>query len=93
MDWCRDNEAEIWSFFLDQKMLYSNDQKTFRRFTEVAPTSNGMPEQAPGRTANYIGYKIIEQYMAAHPDTPLQALLEERNAEKIFKESKYKPRK
>jgi hypothetical protein len=93
MDWCHDNEAEMWSFFLDQKMLYSNDQKTFRRFTEAAPTSNGMPEQAPGRTANYIGYKIIEQYMAAHPNMPLQALLDERNAEKIFKESKYKPSK
>jgi hypothetical protein len=31
--------------------------------------------------------------MAAHPNMPLQALLDERNAEKIFKESKYKPRK
>jgi hypothetical protein len=93
MDWCHDNEAEMWAFFLEQKMLYTNDQKTFRRFTEPAPTSNGMPVEAPGRTANYMGYKIVSQYMAAHPNMPLQTLLDERNAEKIFKESKYKPRK
>jgi hypothetical protein len=93
MEWCADNESEMWSFFLEQKLLYSDDQKAFRRFTEPAPTSNGMPPDAPGRTANYIGYKIVAQYMAANPNMPLQTLLDERNAEKIFKTSKYKPRK
>ncbi len=93
MDWCEKNERDMWAFFLDQKLIYNTNQKEFRRFTEPSPTSMGMPAESPGRTANYIGYKIVAQYIEQFPQMSLEELLKTTDAEKILKASKYKPRK
>ncbi len=93
MDWCKNNERDMWAFFLDQKLIYNTNQKEFRRFTEPSPTSMGMPQESPGRTANYIGYQIVAQYMDLFPNITLEELLKTTDAEKILKASKYKPKK
>ncbi|MEY4926480.1 MAG: hypothetical protein RI894_916 [Bacteroidota bacterium] len=93
MDWCRNNERDMWAFFLDQKLIYNTNQKEFRRFTEPSPTTMGMPLESPGRTANYTGYQIVAQYMELFPAISLEELLKTTDAEKILKASKYKPKK
>jgi hypothetical protein len=93
MDWCSKNARDMWAFFLDQKLIYNTNQKEFRRFTEPSPTSMGMPQESPGRTANYIGYQIVAQYMEQFPAISLEELLKTTDAEKILKASKYKPKK
>ena len=91
MKWCEANESDMWKFFLEHKLLYSTTPKEFRRFLDPSPTSSGMPPESPGRTASYIGYRIVEQYMAANPKLRLEDLLKERDAQKIFVASRYKP--
>lgn len=93
MAWCAENERDMWAFFLDQKLLYNTNQKEFRRFTEPSPTSMGMPAESPGRTANYMGYQIVSQYMEQQPNLSLADLLQTTDAEKILKGSRYKPKK
>lgn len=91
MEWCRQNELEIWSFFIDQNLLYSNEMRKFNKYVFPGPTSAGMPEASPGQTGNYIGYRIIQAYMRQHPDVSLASLIAEKDVRKILNESKYKP--
>ncbi|MCB0655519.1 MAG: hypothetical protein KDC57_05245 [Saprospiraceae bacterium] len=91
MSWCNKNELEIWSYFIDQKLLYSNDLRQFNKYVFPSPTSAGMPEIAPGRTGNFIGYRVVQAYMHHHPEMSLQQLITETDSRKILNESKYKP--
>lgn len=91
--WCEDNEANIWSYFFSQKLLYSTDFNTFRKFVEPSPNSPGMPEQAPGRTANWLGWQIVKAYMEKNPSTSMEQLLALTDAQFIMDKSKYKPKK
>lgn len=93
MDWVENNELQIWSYFLDLNYFYENDPRKFRKFVDPSPTSPGMPEEAPGRVANWIGYRIVEAYMNRHPEITLPQLAEETDYQSIVDQSQYKPRR
>ena len=92
LKFCQENEASIWSFFLNEELLYSVEPFKIRKYIEPAPNSSGMPEAAPGRTASYIGYQIIKQYMRRHPDLSLSELINLDDSQKILTASKFRPR-
>ena len=50
-------------------------------------------KQCPGRIATWVGWQIVRKYMEEHPQVSLQQLMEEKDAQKIFQQSKYKPRR
>lgn len=93
VDWCEENEENIWAYFFSEKLLYSTDFNTYRKFVEPSPNSPGMPEEAPGRTANWLGWQIVKAYMEKNPKTSLEQLLTTTDAQFIMDKSKYKPRK
>lgn len=93
VDWCKDNELEMWAFFLDQNLIYETNPAKITKYISPAPNSPGMPEGAPGRTANYIGWKIIDAYMKRYPDTSLNDLINMKDSQEILDKSKYKPRR
>jgi len=89
MDWLKKNEIEMWSFFLEEELIYeTSNAKTFK-YLNPSPNSPGMPEEAPGRTGAYIGFKIVENYMKRNPSTTLDQLIEMKDYQKMI--SKYKP--
>lgn len=91
MDWCRNNEANIWAFFLTENLLYSTDWGKFRKYVEYSPNSPGMPDEAPGRTGSYLGYKIVEAYMKRHPQTTLEELIDIKDSQAILEGARFKP--
>ncbi len=91
MKWVEDNELNIWSYFLDLGYFYENDPRKFKKFVDPAPTTPGLPEQAPGRVANWIGYRIVESYMKQNPQISLQELAADRDFQSIMDGSNYKP--
>lgn len=93
VDWCYSNESNIWAYFFSEKLLYSTDFNTFRKFVEPSPNSPGMPEEAPGRTANWLGWQIVKSYMEKNPTTSLEQLVALTDAQFIMDKSKYKPKK
>jgi hypothetical protein len=92
LDWCYDNEIQMWGYLFSENLFYSNDIKKINKLINPSPHSSGMPSEAPGRTANFIGWQIIIAYMKRHPDISLMELLRNLNAQEILEESKYKPR-
>jgi len=90
-EWTRDNEMRIWAQILKENLLYSTEIQKISKLVNPSPNAGGMPAEAPGRVANYIGYKIIASYMNRHPETTFEELLKLNAAQKILEESKYKP--
>ena len=92
MQWIRENEAQVWMYFMDNKLLYSTDPKLDARFLDLSPFSKFYTQadnQTPGMVGRYYGYRIVSAYMR-RTKTPLQDL-PHKSAEEIFKQSKYKP--
>ncbi len=92
-EWCNENEHEIWKFFVTQDLIYSTDKRKYMKYTNPAPTSPGMPTESPGRTANWTGWQIVKQYMRFNPDKRIQDLINEKDAQKILKGARYKPKR
>lgn len=93
MDWCYENELQMWSFFLDQKLFYESNFSKIGKYVFPSPISPDMPEAAPGRTANFIGWQIIKAYMNRFPETTLKQLIDMEDSQLLLEKSKYKPKK
>ena len=94
LNWALANEKEIWMYFIDKKILFSTDTKLNKRFLDDAPFSKFYMEQdnlSPGKIGVWLGWQIVTSYMK-HNDVSLQELLK-MDEDKIFKKSKYKPKK
>ena len=94
LDWITMNEAQIWKYFIENKLLYSTNAELYKRFVEDAPFSKfyiDIDKDSPGRVGVWLGWQIVRSYMNNNSVT-LQQLLQI-NGEEIFKKSKYKPKK
>ena len=89
--WCEENELEIWAHFLREELLYSSNWQDYRKLVEYSPNSPGMPPEAPGRTANWIGWQIVRSYMKRHPETRMTELLELDDAQRLLDGARYRP--
>ncbi|MDX6747416.1 gliding motility lipoprotein GldB [Polaribacter sp. PL03] len=93
-NWIISNEEQIWSYFIEKKILFSTDTNLNKRFLEPAPFSKFYMEHdnlSPGRVGVWVGWQIVRSYMQ-HNDVSLQELLKINELD-LYKKSKYKPRK
>ena len=93
VEWLEKNELQIWSHFVGEDLLYSTRYKEIRKLVDYSPNAPGMPPEAPGRTANWVGWKIVKAYMKRHPEVTPEDLLNIKEAQKILDGSRYKPRR
>ncbi len=93
LDWARDNELNIWTHLVTEDLLYSSNWSDIRKLVDYSPNVSGMPPEAPGRIANWIGLQIVKSYMEQHPEADLKTLLEQQDADVFLQESKYKPKR
>lgn len=92
-DWLRENEQQMWAFFLEEQLLYSSEWKDIRKYVDYSPNSPGMPDEAPGRTANWLGWQIVKAYMERFPETTLEELILLKDGQAILEKSRYKPKR
>ena len=93
-DWSVANEANIWSFFIENDLLFSADPRLEERFIIPAPFSKFYTEidnESSPQVGVFIGWEICKKFMNEKPDTTLDQLLK-MNATDIFNESAYKPK-
>lgn len=91
MDWAVKNEFKIWAYLTQNRLLFEKDRTKYMNFIVEAPSTKGI-EGSPARLGEYVGYKIVEKYMDKK-GVSLKELLETTDAEKILRESGYKPKK
>jgi hypothetical protein len=93
LGWCHENEKNIWAFFVDQKLLFSNSVEQYSKYVSEGPTTNGFPKESPGSIAAFAGWQIVKSYMKENSSLSLLQLMNENDAAIILKDSKYKPKK
>lgn len=94
MDWVQNFEGDIWAYFLENNYLYETDYQKIQVFLSEGPFTPGLGENrdsAP-KLGVWMGWQIVKKYMKTHPDITVQQLMADNDAQKILKESKYKPK-
>lgn len=90
LEWMKENIANVWSWYLQNRMLYSTDLTVLRNLIDDAPKTNAFGEGSAPRTAAYIGLQIVRAYMKKSGDT-MQQLFEETDSRKILNTSGWRP--
>lgn len=94
MQWAITNEVEVWRYFIENELLYNTQPKVLQRFVAPAPFSKfnlEIDNESPGMIGRYIGWKIVQSYMEKNQVSIDQLVTKQ--AEALFNESKYKPKK
>lgn len=92
MDWCKENETQVWAHLSEQQMLFSTDRLLITKWIDQAPFIAGIPKQSPGRLGQWVGWQIVRRFMQRHPETALQELMTI-SPQEILSRSRYKPDK
>ncbi len=90
MEWMKKNESNVWSYLLQNKVLYDIDYMRFHNLIDDAPKTNAFRDSSP-RTPYYIGWKIVSQYVS-NTGASIDELFEETDSQKILSQSNYRPK-
>ncbi len=91
LQWCINNEPQMWNFLVEQKMIYSNRRMDILRFINDGPYTTGFPTESPGKSGVWIGWQIVRQYMKKHSEVTVSELMENTNYQQILNDSGYYP--
>lgn len=86
------NEGKIWAHFVEKGLLFETNHFKINKYTGERPSVPEISARCPGRIANWVGWQIVKKYMAENPQVTLTQLMAETNSQKIFTQSKYKPK-
>ncbi|HEX6224295.1 MAG TPA: gliding motility lipoprotein GldB [Chryseolinea sp.] len=87
----RQNEHLIWARFIESQVLFSTNKKVKQDYLGERPVTIQVGEKCPGRIGQWVGWRIVNKYAESHPEVTLPRLMALEDAQKIFKESRYKP--
>jgi hypothetical protein len=91
LDFCINNEAQMWNYLVEKKMLFSNKRMDIVRYINDGPSTSGFPMESPGRAGVWLGWQIIRKYMAKYPEITLKALMQNNEYQQILNDSEYFP--
>lgn len=92
LEWCLNSEGSIWALITEKKYLYSIENRIMTRYLNDAPFTPEMPRESPGKVGRWVGWRIVENYMAKHSDMSPADLLKVEDPQKILEGSGYKPK-
>lgn len=93
MEYCAQNEFNIWSYFAAQKLLYTTDQAEIMKFTADGPFTTAFSKESAPRIGYWTGWQIVRQFMKNNPEISVEQLMKMKDAQSILTRSKYKPKK
>ena len=91
LQFCRNNEKMMWCYMVENKILFSTDYLTINKFIKDGPFTKDFTSESPARAAVWLGWRIVESYMKAYPETPIRELMEITNYQYILEHSHYNP--
>ena len=91
LEWCKNNEAGMWTFLVENKMLYSTNRIDIRHYLDPAPYTSAFGADSPGRSGVWIGWQIVRNYMRKNPKVTLPELMGNHDYQTILNHSSYHP--
>ena len=85
-----DNEAFIYSFFLQNELLFVESNLIKQKYLSERPSTFEIDKSVPGRVGRWLGWKIVSSYMS-NSTYSLEELLREDDYKNIFYNSNYNP--
>ncbi|MDR2206841.1 MAG: gliding motility protein GldB [Flavobacteriaceae bacterium] len=92
-DWALANEVNIWDFFVENDLLYSDDADLTERFIAPAPFSKFYTEidnESSPQIGIFTGWQICKKFFQEKSDTKIQDFLK-MDAQELFNQARYKP--
>lgn len=92
-EWALMNEVNIWDYFVENNLIFSDDSRLIERFIEPGPFSKFYAEidnESSPQVGIFTGWQICRKFFEEKPDTKLMDFLK-MNAQDIFNTSQYKP--
>lgn len=91
LDYCSKNEALMWTYLAENKLLYSTDRMSIKRFMDDGPYTSAFTDQSPGRTGAWLGWQIVRSYMKQNKEAKLADLMNVTDFQLILNQSGYHP--
>jgi len=91
MRWCRNNEKQMWTHLVEEKLLFSSDPLVIRKLVEDAPHTGYYTSESPGRAAVWQGWQIVKAFARENPQLSLHQILSQRDYQELLRKSKYNP--
>jgi hypothetical protein len=63
LKWADDNEYSFWKYLVDENMLFKTDERAANNMLSEGPFTPGLPEKGPDRLGQFLGWKIVKNYM------------------------------
>jgi hypothetical protein len=92
MNFCRNNESQIWQYMIENNLLFSTDQFKIRKLIGEAPFTSYFTNDSPGRAAVWIGFRIVESYMIKNQSAKIADIITNTDVQNILEKAKYSPR-
>jgi hypothetical protein len=75
LEWAEDSEYAIWTYLLENDLVFSNDFRQINKMMNDGPFTPGMPAESPGGVGNWLGLQMVEAFMNENEKLTLQDLL------------------
>jgi hypothetical protein len=90
LEGCFKNEEVIWSYFVQNDLLYATDPSITKDYMNDAPKTQALGEESPGFIGQFVGWQIVKKWVSKNGEINLPQLMET-NPKTIFEQAKYKP--
>ncbi len=93
LKWSRENEAQMWTHFIEKNVLFKNEPAQYMRYFNDGPftSADGVPPDSSPMIGTWAGLQLVRKYMEENPQVTLKQLMDETDVDKILKGSKYRP--
>ena len=88
---CNGSEKNIWSYFIQNDLLFSKDPNLVRDYLTDGPNTPALGDASPGNIGQFVGTQIVTKWMEKNKNgTP--DILMKTPPKQIFDEARYKPK-
>jgi hypothetical protein len=87
------SQQDIWAFFMANKLLYENTDLKKQKFVGERPFTTEIGNEVPGGIGRWLGWRIVNRYMAENPNVTLPELMKNDNAAQLLQASGYRGQK
>ena len=90
LEGCYKSEKDIWSFFVQNNVLYQKDPSYLGDYMMDGPNTAVFGDASPGFIGQFVGYRIVEAWLQKNKALTLDKVMRT-PAKIIFEQAKYKP--
>jgi gliding motility-associated lipoprotein GldB len=92
MKWAQKYQSDIWTWFLQENLLYSTDMLRIQKYFTEAPFTPELGEknESAPKLGTYMGWMMVRKFMGRNPSLTLTDLFAIEEAQVILEGSKYK---